>query len=64
MLGLGHSIVIETCLSVMQTRDLKLLPISVRGQLGVRRMCRKRIHDRIIAVSGNVLATSVVSFGC
>jgi len=47
----------------MQTRDLKLMPKSVRGQLGVRRMCRKKIHERIMAVSGNVLLTSLVSFG-
>ncbi|KAK7374402.1 hypothetical protein VNO80_07832 [Phaseolus coccineus] len=41
----------ESCLWCWETRDLKLMPKSVRGQLGVRRMCRKKIHERIIAVS-------------
>ncbi|KAG2404202.1 hypothetical protein LR48_Vigan03g037600 [Vigna angularis] len=46
----------ESCLWCWETRDLKLLPQSVRGQFGVRRMCRKRIHDRIIAVSEMIAA--------
>jgi hypothetical protein len=29
-----------------------LLPKSVRGELVIRRTCRKKIHDRIMAVSG------------
>ncbi|BAT83813.1 hypothetical protein VIGAN_04103900 [Vigna angularis var. angularis] len=50
----------ESCLWCWETKNLELLPQSVRGQVGVRRMCRRRIHDRIIAVSGNVLATNYI----
>ncbi|KAK7394636.1 hypothetical protein VNO78_15169 [Psophocarpus tetragonolobus] len=42
---------VESCLWCWETRDLKLLPKSVRGLLGVRRTCRRRIHERIMAVS-------------
>ncbi|KAK7243201.1 hypothetical protein RIF29_37990 [Crotalaria pallida] len=41
----------EFCFWCWETRDMKLIPKSVRGQLIVRRTCRKRIHERIIAVS-------------
>ncbi|KAI7735944.1 hypothetical protein M8C21_005128 [Ambrosia artemisiifolia] len=34
-----------------ETRDLKLLPKSWRGALKIRRTCRKKIHERITAVS-------------
>lgn len=37
-----------------QTRDLKMMPKSVRGLLKVRRTCRKKIHERITAVSGKI----------
>lgn len=30
------------------------MPKSVRGALKIRRMCRKKIHERITAVSGNI----------
>lgn len=30
-----------------------MLPKSVRGSLRIRRTCRKKIHERITAVSGN-----------
>ncbi|XP_022632345.1 chromatin assembly factor 1 subunit FAS1 isoform X2 [Vigna radiata var. radiata] len=46
----------ESCLWCWETRDMKLLPQSIRGQLGIRRMCRKRIHDRISAVSEMIAA--------
>ncbi|KAK7295219.1 hypothetical protein RJT34_18124 [Clitoria ternatea] len=41
----------ESCLWCWETRDLKLMPKSVRGELGVRRTCRRRIQERIMAVS-------------
>ncbi|KAF7805286.1 chromatin assembly factor 1 subunit FAS1 [Senna tora] len=41
----------ESCLWCWETRDIKLIPISVRGRFNVRRTCRRRIHERIMAVS-------------
>ncbi|KAE9617704.1 hypothetical protein Lal_00018595 [Lupinus albus] len=41
----------DSCFWCWETRDVKLIPKSVRGQLMVRRTCRKRIHERITAVS-------------
>ncbi|XP_027353109.1 chromatin assembly factor 1 subunit FAS1 isoform X2 [Abrus precatorius] len=41
----------DSCLWCWETRDVKLMPRYVRGQLGVRRTCRRRIHERIMAVS-------------
>ncbi|KAL1223110.1 Chromatin assembly factor 1 subunit FAS1 [Cardamine amara subsp. amara] len=41
----------ESCLWCWETRDLKMMPKSVRGLLKVRRTCRKKIHERITAVS-------------
>ncbi|MED6114680.1 hypothetical protein PIB30_082807 [Stylosanthes scabra] len=41
----------ESCLWCWETRDMKLIPKSVRGQFAVRRTCRKRIHERITAIS-------------
>ncbi|KAL1322486.1 hypothetical protein AAHE18_14G199900 [Arachis hypogaea] len=41
----------ESCFWCWETRDMKLIPKSVRGQFVVRRTCRKRIHERITAVS-------------
>ncbi|CAN0881963.1 Chromatin assembly factor 1 subunit FAS1 [Linum grandiflorum] len=40
-----------SCLWCWETRDLKLMPKSVRSALKVRRECRRRIHERITAVS-------------
>ncbi|CAI9302148.1 unnamed protein product [Lactuca saligna] len=34
-----------------ETRDIKLLPKSFRGAIKIRRTCRKKIHERITAVS-------------
>ncbi|KAK3199055.1 hypothetical protein Dsin_022470 [Dipteronia sinensis] len=41
----------EDCLWCWETRDVKLLPKYVRGILKIRRTCRKKIHERITAVS-------------
>ncbi|XP_061368570.1 chromatin assembly factor 1 subunit FAS1 [Gastrolobium bilobum] len=41
----------ESCLWCWETRDVKLIPKSVRGLLVVRRTCRRRINERIMAVS-------------
>nr|BAU36825.1 chromatin assembly factor-1 (CAF-1) p150 subunit [Rorippa aquatica] len=41
----------ESCLWCWETRDLKMMPKSVRGLIKVRRTCRKKIHERITAVS-------------
>uniref|UniRef100_A0A0E0LJ89 Chromatin assembly factor 1 subunit p150 C-terminal domain-containing protein n=1 Tax=Oryza punctata TaxID=4537 RepID=A0A0E0LJ89_ORYPU len=35
-----------------ETRDLKPLPSQLRGSLQIRRMARKLIHERILAISG------------
>ncbi|CAA7047325.1 unnamed protein product [Microthlaspi erraticum] len=44
----------ESCLWCWETRELKMMPREVRGLLKVRRTCRKKIHERIIAVSAMV----------
>ncbi|KAL2330147.1 hypothetical protein Fmac_017728 [Flemingia macrophylla] len=41
----------ESCLWCWETRDVKLMPKSVRGELNIRRTCRRRIHERIMAVT-------------
>nr|GEY15697.1 chromatin assembly factor 1 subunit FAS1 [Tanacetum cinerariifolium] len=41
-----------SCLWCWETRDVKLLPKAVRGAVKIRRTCRKKIHERITAVSG------------
>ncbi|KAL5783773.1 hypothetical protein ACOSP7_008802 [Xanthoceras sorbifolium] len=46
----------QACLWCWETRDVKLLPKSVRGILKVRRTCRKKIHERITAVSAMLTA--------
>ncbi|CAN1217654.1 Chromatin assembly factor 1 subunit FAS1 [Linum perenne] len=40
-----------SCLWCWETRDLKLMPKSLRSVLKVRRECRRRIHERLTAVS-------------
>uniref|UniRef100_A0A803L429 Chromatin assembly factor 1 subunit FAS1 n=1 Tax=Chenopodium quinoa TaxID=63459 RepID=A0A803L429_CHEQI len=40
-----------SCLWCWETRDMKLLPSSLRGALKIRRTCRKKINERITAVS-------------
>lgn len=46
----------ESALWCWETRDLKLLPKSVRATLKIRRTCRKKIHERISAVSALLTA--------
>lgn len=46
----------EASLWCWETRDVKLLPKSVRGSLRIRRTCRKKIHERITAVSAMITA--------
>ncbi|CAN4114947.1 unnamed protein product [Withania somnifera] len=46
----------ESALWCWETRDLKLLPKSVWANLKIRRTCRKKIHERITAVSGFLTA--------
>nr|XP_043618513.1 chromatin assembly factor 1 subunit FAS1 [Erigeron canadensis] len=40
-----------SCLWCWETRDVKLLPKFLRGAIKIRRTCRKKIHERITAVS-------------
>ncbi|KAM7273317.1 hypothetical protein ACFE04_027981 [Oxalis oulophora] len=46
----------ELCLWCWETRDLKLIPKSVCGTLKIRRTCRKKISERIIAVDSMLAA--------
>ncbi|KAL9450279.1 hypothetical protein AB3S75_012086 [Citrus x aurantiifolia] len=46
----------EASLWCWETRDVKLLPKSVRGSLRIRRTFRKKIHERITAVSAMITA--------
>ncbi|KAI3411718.1 uncharacterized protein J3R85_017677 [Psidium guajava] len=39
-----------------ETRELKLLPKSVHGLIKIRRTCRRKIHERLCAVSAMVSA--------
>lgn len=40
-----------SCLWCWETRDVKSLPKSIRGEVKIRRTCRKKINERITAVS-------------
>ncbi|XP_024039648.1 chromatin assembly factor 1 subunit FAS1 isoform X2 [Citrus clementina] len=51
----------EASLWCWETRDVKLLPKSVRGSLRIRRTCRKKIHERITAVSASEKLGKVLS---
>lgn len=46
----------ESCLWCWETRDPKLMPKSMRETLKNRRTCRKKIHERITAVSEMISA--------
>ncbi|XP_048436592.1 chromatin assembly factor 1 subunit FAS1-like isoform X3 [Pyrus x bretschneideri] len=46
----------ESCLWCWETRDVKLMPASVRGVLNIRRTCRRKIHERVTAVSAMTMA--------
>ncbi|KAJ4968992.1 hypothetical protein NE237_015693 [Protea cynaroides] len=49
----------ETCLWCWETRDLKSIPKNQRGDLSIRRICRKKIHERVTAVSAMMSALQV-----
>ncbi|XP_010258465.1 PREDICTED: chromatin assembly factor 1 subunit FAS1 isoform X2 [Nelumbo nucifera] len=46
----------ESCLWCWETRDMKIIPKTYRGILGIRRTFRKKIHERISAVSAMISA--------
>ncbi|KAL2549348.1 Chromatin assembly factor 1 subunit FAS1 [Forsythia ovata] len=46
----------ESALWYWETRDLKLMPKSMRATLKVRRICRKKINERITAVWAMIAA--------
>ncbi|KAL5703409.1 hypothetical protein ACHQM5_028505 [Ranunculus cassubicifolius] len=50
----------DNCLWCWETRDVKLLPKAQRGHLTTRRTCRKKIQDRIAAVSAMITTLDVV----
>lgn len=49
--------------SVVQTRDMKLLPKVQRGILNIRRIHRKKIHERITALSCKHTSLPVCTYG-
>ncbi|XP_058094285.1 chromatin assembly factor 1 subunit FAS1 [Magnolia sinica] len=49
----------ELCLWCWETRDMKLLPKTQRGILNIRRICRKKIYERISALSVMLSALSM-----
>ncbi|KAH9290008.1 hypothetical protein KI387_034125 [Taxus chinensis] len=48
----------QSCLWRWEVRDLKLLPKSQRDFVSIRRRCRKKIHERITALSAMLSALS------
>lgn len=46
---------------VDQTRDIKLLPMTLRGIINIRRMARKKIHERISALSGENICFELIT---
>ncbi|KAI4350185.1 hypothetical protein L6164_010691 [Bauhinia variegata] len=46
----------ESCFWCWETRDVKLIPKSVRGKFVIRRTCRRRICERIMAVTEMITA--------
>ncbi|KAK1402881.1 Chromatin assembly factor 1 subunit A [Heracleum sosnowskyi] len=46
----------EACLWCWETRDIKLIPKSMRGALKIWRTCRKKIQERITAISAMISA--------
>ncbi|KAL1803170.1 hypothetical protein ACET3Z_031817 [Daucus carota] len=50
----------EACLWCWETRDPKLIPKSMRGALKIWRTCRKKIQERITAVSALISALEKV----
>ncbi|XP_020593515.1 chromatin assembly factor 1 subunit FAS1 [Phalaenopsis equestris] len=51
----------EKCLWCWETREMKLLPRNQLGFFRDRRLCRKKIHDRISALSITISSLSVHS---
>ncbi|XP_073099725.1 chromatin assembly factor 1 subunit FSM isoform X6 [Elaeis guineensis] len=49
----------QLCLWCWETRDTKLLPITYRWILSIRRIGRKKIHERISALSATLSALSI-----
>ncbi|RWR83891.1 Chromatin assembly factor 1 subunit A [Cinnamomum micranthum f. kanehirae] len=49
----------ESCLWCWETRDMKLLPKAQRGILNIRRIHRKKIHERITALSSMISMLSM-----
>lgn len=49
----------ESCLWCWETRDMKLLPANQRGELNVRRVGRKKVHERISALSATLSALEI-----
>ncbi|KAG9154681.1 hypothetical protein Leryth_019027 [Lithospermum erythrorhizon] len=56
----------ESALWCWETRDLKLMPKSTRNLLKIRRTCRKKIHERIMALASmiDVLKKSQIHEHC
>eukprot|EP01018_Ginkgo_biloba_P037348 Gb_13173 [translate_table: standard] len=48
----------ESCLWCWEVRDLKLMPKSKRDFINIRRRCRKKIHERITALTAMVSSLS------
>ncbi|RZC94302.1 hypothetical protein C5167_029867 [Papaver somniferum] len=46
----------DKCLWCWETRELKLIPKGLKGVVNARRVCRKRIQERIVAVSAMISA--------
>ncbi|XP_059628601.1 chromatin assembly factor 1 subunit FAS1 isoform X2 [Cornus florida] len=46
----------ESCLWCWETRDLKLMPKIMKSAVKIRRTCRKKIHERLTAVSAMITA--------
>ncbi|XP_047328763.1 chromatin assembly factor 1 subunit FAS1-like isoform X2 [Impatiens glandulifera] len=53
----------DSCLWCWETRDMKLLPQSSRGMIKIRRTCKKKIHERITAVT-DMITTLQKSGSC
>ncbi|KAL9234852.1 hypothetical protein vseg_009673 [Gypsophila vaccaria] len=49
----------EDCLWCWETRDIKLLPSSLRGTIRIRRTCRKKIQERITAIQDVISSLQV-----
>ncbi|KAK9673520.1 hypothetical protein RND81_12G172700 [Saponaria officinalis] len=50
----------ESCLWCWETRDIKLLPNSLRWTLKIRRICRKKINERITAIQDVISSLQIL----